>query len=84
MAPQWTIQEAESRLSEVIKAARAGQPQYLFQDEHEQAVLVSPETWKLVSSRKPSFKEALMSIPAGDPFLDEESRSELKLRDVEL
>lgn len=85
MQAEWTIQEAGSRFEELVKAAVAGTPQFICENGQEEAVLISTSEWRTMKGEhhKPSFKEMLMSIPKGEPFIDEDSRSELRLRDVE-
>lgn len=85
MEAQWTIEEAEKNLPELIKAAARGEPQFICAKGRKEAIVISPETWKSEHlPDKPSFKEVLFSIPKGEPFIDETPSKELKLRDVEL
>lgn len=85
MQAHWTMQEAQNSLPEVFRAARNGQPQFIYDNEYAGAVLVSTETWKEIAEAKarPSFKDMLFSIPKGEPFLDENRNTILNPRDVE-
>lgn len=84
MCAQWTVDKAGNRLADVTKAAELSEPLFICKAGSKEAVLISPETWEnIVTPKKPSFQEALFSIPQGEPFIDENGRKELELRDVE-
>ena len=70
-------------MSDIIKAAEIDEPQFISKAGRKAAVLISPETWdNIVKPKKFSCKEALFSIPHGEPFIDENGRKELELRNV--
>lgn len=41
---QWTVDEVGIMLTDVIKAAELGEPQFIYKEGRKKAVLVSPET----------------------------------------
>lgn len=86
MGTEWSLHDAQNNLSDVVKAACTGNPQFIYINNQEEAVIISSETWKRLSVIKPipSFKDALFSIPKGDAFIDEERNHALNPRKTEL
>ena len=74
----WQVQQAKSRLSELIEKANSEGPQTITKNGTETAVLVSIEDYKRLSSRQLSLSEHLMNFPKVDGF------AELVDRDREL
>jgi prevent-host-death family protein len=83
--PMWTVPQAKSRLSEVLRRARAGEPQFI--GAKDQCVIISAEEYQRL---KPSIhygRFLLESVPRGadlalpprgtdrgDPFADDDPR----------
>ena len=65
----WQVQEAKARLSELIDRARDQGPQIITKHGSEQAVVLSIAEYRtLLTNRKPTFNEFLLSGPKFEDF----------------
>jgi prevent-host-death family protein len=64
----WQVQEAKTRLSEVIEEARGSGPQIITRHGRERAVLLSIEDYRALTAHKPNLKEYLLGGPKVDSF----------------
>jgi prevent-host-death family protein len=64
----WQVQEAKTRLSEVIEEARGSGPQIITRHGRERAVLLSIEDYRALTAHKPDLKEYLLGGPKVDSF----------------
>jgi prevent-host-death family protein len=64
----WQVQEAKTRLSEVIERARAEGPQTITRHGRERAVVLSVEDYRALLANKPDFKAFLLGGPKIDDF----------------
>jgi prevent-host-death family protein len=67
MAP-WQLQEAKTRLSEVIEEAHTRGPQIITRNGAERAVLLSIVDYRALVAYKPDLKEYLLGGPKVDGF----------------
>ena len=67
MAP-WQLQEAKTRLSELIEEARTRGPQIITRHGAERAVLLSIVDYRALVAHKPDLKEYLLGGPKVDSF----------------
>ena len=67
MAP-WQLQEAKTRLSELIEEARTRGPQIITRHGAERAVLLSRVDYRALVAHKPDLKEYLLGGPKVDSF----------------
>jgi len=67
---KWQVQEAKSRLSEVIEAANNAGPQIITRHGEERAVVLSIHDYRALQAAKPKldFKEYLLNGPKFDDF----------------
>jgi prevent-host-death family protein len=79
---QWQLQQAKTRLSEVIEEAHTQGPQIITRHGAERAVVLSIEDYRALVAHKPNLFEYLLSGPKVDDFEIEYSRD--TGRDVEL
>jgi antitoxin Phd len=70
----WPVQDAKTRLSELIERAQAEGPQTITRHGTERAVLLSIEDYKTLAALKPSFKAYLLGGPKVDDFAIERDR----------
>ncbi|RAU21046.1 prevent-host-death protein [Paramagnetospirillum kuznetsovii] len=82
--PVWSIQDAKNHFSEVVEAARHGEPQTVTKHGKPTAVILSCEDYerlrRVEEETRPTFAQHLLAMPTdGGEF----ERSELRLRDVE-
>jgi prevent-host-death family protein len=56
----WQVQDAKTRLSEVIDRARTEGPQTITRDGTERAVVLSIEAYRALVAHKPDFKAYLL------------------------
>jgi antitoxin Phd len=70
----WQIQEAKTRLSELIERARTEGPQTITRHGAERAVLLSIEDYRALASHKPDFKAHLLGGPKVNEFPIERDR----------
>jgi prevent-host-death family protein len=78
----WPIQDAKTRLSEVIERARTEGPQTLTRHGTERAVVLSIEEYRALAVLKPNFRAYLLGGPKVDDFSIE--RDHDMGRDVEV
>jgi antitoxin Phd len=71
---RWQVQEAKSRLSEVIEEALNGGPQIITRHGAERAVVLSIEDFRALTAHKPGLKEFLLGGPKVDDFEIEPDR----------
>lgn len=64
----WQVQEAKTRLSEVIERARTEGPQTITRHGTERAVVLSVEDYRALAAQKPDFKAYLLGGPKVDDF----------------
>jgi antitoxin Phd len=64
----WQVQEAKTRLSEVIKRARTEGPQTITRHGAARAVVLSIEDYRALTAHKPDFKAHLLGGPKFDEF----------------
>ncbi|MGH2345880.1 MAG: type II toxin-antitoxin system Phd/YefM family antitoxin [Chloroflexota bacterium] len=64
----WQVQEAKTRLSEVIERARTEGPQTITRHGTERAVVLSIEDYRLLAAYKPDFKAHLLGGPKVENF----------------
>jgi len=65
---QWQVQEAKTRLSEVIEEAQKKGPQVITKHGAERAVLLSIADFRTLTAHKPGLKEYLLGGPKVDEF----------------
>jgi len=70
----WQVQEAKTRLSELIERARAEGPQTITRHGTERAVLLSIEDYRALAAHKPDFKAHLLGGPKVDEFTIQRDR----------
>jgi antitoxin Phd len=70
----WQVQEAKTRLSEVIERARTEGPQTITRHGAERAVVISIEDYHALVAYKPDFKAHLLGGPKVDDFTIERDR----------
>ena len=82
---EWPLQDAKNRLSAVVDAAMAGEPQRVTRRGKPAVVVLATEEYerlrRLEKSKAPSFADLLLAIPQGD---EEFERLRLPDRTVEL
>jgi antitoxin Phd len=78
----WQVQQAKTRLSEVIERARTEGPQTITRHGSERAVVLSIEDYRALVAHKPDFTAHLLGGPKVDDFTIERDRD--AGRDVEL
>ena len=64
----WQVQDAKTRLSEVIERARTERPQTITRHGVERAVVLSIEDYLALEAHKPDFKAWLLGGPKVDDF----------------
>jgi antitoxin Phd len=69
----WQVQEAKTRLSEVIEEANGKGPQIITRHGSERAVL-SIADYRALTAHKPNLKEYLLGGPKVDSFAVKRSR----------
>lgn len=70
----WQVQEAKTRLSEVIERARTEGQQTITRHGAERAVVLSVEDYRALAARKPDFKTYLLGGPKVEDFTIERDR----------
>ena len=71
---QWQVQEAKTRLSEVIEEAQKKGPQIITRHGAERAVVLSIADFRALTAHKPGLKEYLLGGPKVDEFEIEPDR----------
>ena len=64
----WQIQEAKTRLSEVIEEANTKGPQFITRHGSERAVILSITEYRALTAHKPNLREYLLGGPKVDSF----------------
>jgi antitoxin Phd len=64
----WQVQEAKTRLSEVIEEAVAKGPQTITRHGVDRAVVLSIRDYRALVAHKPDFKSYLLGGPKVDEF----------------
>jgi antitoxin Phd len=70
----WQVQDAKTRLSEVIERARAEGPQMITKHGKERAVVLSIEDYRVLAAYRPDFKSYLLGGPKVGDFTIERDR----------
>ena len=70
----WQVQEAKTRLSEVIGEAYSKGPQVITRHGVERAVILSIGDYRALTAHKPDLKEYLLGGPKVDSFEVERDR----------
>jgi prevent-host-death family protein len=78
----WQVQEAKTKLSEMIELARTEGPQTITRHGAERAVVISIEEYRALTALRPNFKAYLLGGPKVDDFSIERDRD--TDRDIEL
>ena len=65
---RWQVQEAKTRLSQVIEAAQKKGPQIITRHGSERAVVLSIDDFRTLTAHKPGLKEYLLGGPKVDSF----------------
>jgi len=63
---RWQVQEAKTRLSEVIEKAQSKGPQIITRHGTERAVVLSIGAYRALTAHKPGLKEYLLGGPKVD------------------
>lgn len=79
---RWQVQEAKTRLSEVIEEAQRKGPQIITRHGAERAVVLSIAEYRRLTAHKPGLKEYLLGGPKVDTF--EVERVHDKGREIDL
>jgi len=79
---RWQVQEAKTRLSEVIEEAQSKGPQIITRHGAERAVVLSIAEYRRLTAHKPGLKEYLLGGPKVDTF--EVERDHDKGREIDL
>lgn len=64
----WQIQEAKTRLSEVIEEANTKGPQFITRHGSERAVILSITDYRALTAHKPNLRQYLLDGPKVDSF----------------
>ena len=64
----WQVQQAKTRLSEVIEDANSKGPQIITRHGSERAVILSISDYRALIAHKPDLKEYLLGGPKVDSF----------------
>lgn len=70
----WQVQEAKTRLSELIEEARSKGPQIITRHGAERAVVLSIDEYRALTACKPDLKSYLLGGPKVDSFEIERDR----------
>jgi prevent-host-death family protein len=71
---RWQVQDAKTRLSEVIEDAHSKGPQIITRHGAERAVVLSIDDFRALTAHKPGLKEYLLGGPKVDSFEIEPDR----------
>lgn len=64
----WQVQEAKTRLSEVIEEANRKGPQFITRHGSERAVILSIADYRALTAHKPDLRDYLLGGPKVDAF----------------
>lgn len=67
----WAVQDAKTRLSELIARAQTDGPQTITRHGMERAVVLSIEDYRALAANRPDFKAYLLGGPKVDDFVVE-------------
>jgi prevent-host-death family protein len=70
----WQVQEAKTRLSELIEKANDSGPQIITRHGAERAVLISIRDYRALTAHKPDLRSYLLGGPKVDSFDVERER----------
>ena len=70
----WQLQDAKTRLSEVIEDAHSQGPQIITRHGKERAVILSIAEYRSLTAHRPNLKEFLLGGPKVDDFEIRRSR----------
>lgn len=70
----WQVQEAKTRLSELIEEANSKGPQIITRHGSERAVILSIADYRALTAHKPNLKDHLLGGPKVDSFDVERGR----------
>jgi prevent-host-death family protein len=70
----WQLQEAKTRLSELIEDANTKGPQIITRHGLDRAVILSTREYKALTAHRPDLKAYLLSGPKVDSFEVERDR----------
>ena len=70
----WQVQEAKTRLSELIEEAHSKGPQIITRHGRERAVILSIDDYRTLTACKPDLKSYLLGGPKVDSFEIERDR----------
>jgi prevent-host-death family protein len=70
----WQVQEAKTRLSEVIEEAQSKGPQIITRHGAERAVVLSMGDYRALTAHQPGLKEYLLGGPKVESFDVERER----------
>ena len=84
--PQWRLQDAKARFSEVVEAAMQGEPQHVTRRGRDAVVVLSAESFRTLQKNArvaaPTFIAHLLAIPKDAEEVDESGK--IALRELEL
>ena len=64
----WQVQEAKTRLSELIEEAQSKGPQFITRHGTERAVVLSISDYRALTAHRPNLKDYLLAGPKFDEF----------------
>jgi antitoxin Phd len=64
----WQVQEAKTRLSELIEEANRTGPQFITRHGSERAVILSVEDYRALTAHNPNLRDYLLGGPKVDLF----------------
>lgn len=65
---RWQVQEAKTRLSELIEEAQSKGPQFITRHGTERAVVLSISDYRALTAHRPNLKDYLLAGPKFDEF----------------
>ena len=77
METLWKLQDAKAKFSKVVDDALKLGPQYVTRRGQKAVVVVSVDEYEELVSKKPSFKEFLLSCPKVDIDFEKERKKDL-------
>jgi prevent-host-death family protein len=76
----WKLQDAKAKFSNIVEDALKIGPQYVTRRGKKTVVIVSVEEYEKLISKKPSFKDFLLSCPKMDKDFELERQKDLPRR----
>ena len=83
MKTTWKLQDAKARFSQIVEDALKLGPQFVTRRGKKAVVVLSTEEFEKLVSKKPSFKEFLLSCPKIDDDFEFERQKDYS-RSIEL